>query len=289
MMNKISQGPIFILSLTVDALLKNPVILYPVFILAFIQLFTLEIIYFTPRYPLSLIFGPIIIKAVNPMYMHYPYNYILMMKWYHAIEIFMYIFINCIFYAAIVRIIALINGGEAVDLKKVYKQVFDSYPHVMTAMVLPAALLQALSLSYKLLLDRVVLIRSSAGVYYMIKQSIIAAGPYFHLIFASIAVSVFAFVVPVIMIEQKNLINAVKISFLRYRGSFGLIFLVCLIPSFLYVPFLLFRVYLGDNWTLIAPERSCLFLVLSILTMLLIDVLQLTAITLCYLFRKEEQ
>ncbi len=44
----------------VNACVANPIILFPFVTAAFIQLFILEILYFSPRFPLSTFFGPII-------------------------------------------------------------------------------------------------------------------------------------------------------------------------------------------------------------------------------------
>src|ERR1035437_4824678 len=104
-----------LLNAVFNTLITNPIVLYPIFVLGFIQLLFLEIIYFTPRYPLSEFFGPIIVKTAGPVFLHYPYNYLLLSKWFHGFEVYIAIFISCIFYAAAVLIISLINSGKQVD------------------------------------------------------------------------------------------------------------------------------------------------------------------------------
>jgi len=42
----------------VDTVFNNPIILLPFITIAFVQLFALEILYFSPRFPLSSFFNP---------------------------------------------------------------------------------------------------------------------------------------------------------------------------------------------------------------------------------------
>ena len=116
------MGPVSLLKAAFNTLVANPIILYPFFVLGFIQFLLLEIIYFAPRYPLSGLFGPIIVKTAGPAFLHYPYNYLLLSKWFHGLEGFIAIFISCIFYGAAVLIISLIDNRKPVNLKKVFQQ-----------------------------------------------------------------------------------------------------------------------------------------------------------------------
>lgn len=288
-MNNTTQGSFSLLRAAFNTVVTNPIILYPFFILACIHLLFLEIIYFTPRYPLSEFFGSIINKTAGPAFMHYPYNYLLLSKWYYGIETIICVFISCIFYGAAVLIIALIEGGQEINLKKVFQQILSLYVHLVAAMILAVILLKGLSFLHGLAFNRALLIESTTGIYFLIKKTVIVSAPYLPLLFSCFVFSFFAFVVPIIVIEQKKIAAAVKLNFRNYRRFFGLIFGMTLISGLLYLPFILSRSSLTDQWVLIAPEKSGLFLVLSILVMLLIDAIQYTAITLCYLLNRERQ
>ena len=282
----IGLGPL--LNAVFDMLVTNPIILYPIFVLGFIQLLVLEIIYFVPRYPLSELFGPIIVKSAGPSFLHYPYNYFLLSRWFHGFEIFIAIFISCIFYGAAVLMISLINSAKPVSLKKVFQQVFSSYIHLVAAMILAVTLLQGLTFLHGLVLKKALAVRSSTGIYFLIKNAVIFSAPYLQWLWACIVTALLAFVVPIIMLEQKKIITAVKLNFMHYGRLFGLILGVVIVSGFLYLPFILYRTFQTSEMILKAPEMSGLFLILSILVMLLIDTIQYTAITLCYLSVKEE-
>jgi hypothetical protein len=276
-----------LLNAVFDLLVSNPIILYPVLVLGFIQLLFLEIIYFAPRYPLSELFGPIIVKSAGPAFLHYPYNYLLLSRWFHAAEICMAIFISCIFYAASVLIISLVNSGKPVSMKKVFERVFSSYIQLVTAMVLAALLLYGLSFLNGLVLNRALLIRSNVGTFFLIKEAVIISLPYFQLFGACIVTALFAFVVPIIMLEQKMILTAVKLNFKDYGRYFRLILGVVIVSGLLYLPFIYWQSAQTNEGMLKTPEVSGLFLILSVLAMLFIDTVQYTAITLCYLLVKE--
>lgn len=282
---QIGLGPL--LNAVFDVLVVNPVILYPVFVLGFIQLLSLEFIYFVPRYPLSGLFGPIIVKSAGPAFLHYPYNYFLLSKWFHGVETFIAIFISCIFYGAMVLIISSVNSGEPVCLKKVFRQVRSSYIHLVAAMILANILFQGLVFLHGLVIKRALLIHSSAGMYFWIKEVLVTSKPYFQLLLACLVMALRAFVVPIIMLEQKKIITAVKLNFINYGRLFGLVLGMVIAAGCLYLPFIFFRTVQTGEMILKAPELSGLFLVLSVLVMLLIDAIQYTAITLCYLSVKE--
>lgn len=58
----------------------KPVIILPFIIIAFFEALALELLYFSTRWPLSLIANPIIIKFFGEPYLHYPGNLIMLSK-----------------------------------------------------------------------------------------------------------------------------------------------------------------------------------------------------------------
>jgi len=287
-MKNLQIGIWSLLKAAIDILLTNPIILYPIFLLGFIQLLLLEIIYFSVRNPMSEFFGPVIVRSAGPAFLHYPYNYLILLKWFHGLEIFIAILISCIFYGAVVLIISLINSGKPVSLKKVFQQVFSSYIHLVTAMILAAMFFKGLTFLHGLIFKKALFIRSSVGIYFLIKNTVIISAPYLQWLLACFVTALLAFVVPIIMLEQKKIITAVKLNFTDYGRFFGLILGVIIVSGFLYLPIIYLQSIQTNEMILNDPEMSGLFLALSILMMLFITAIQYTAITLCYLLTKEE-
>ena len=69
-----AKNVIDLIRFSLNTLFQNPLIAYPFVIIAFIQLFVLEIFYFAPRYPLSIFFGPLIRTLYGEGYLHYPFR-----------------------------------------------------------------------------------------------------------------------------------------------------------------------------------------------------------------------
>jgi len=288
-MNQLNIGPRALIKTTLNALIKNPIIFFPFFCLGCIQIFLIETIFFIPRFPLNILFGPIVVKTAGPVFLLYPYNYILLSKWYHGLEAWIYIFISCIFYAAAVKAIYLINNDLEVDYKKIFKQSKTFYFHLAATLGLMALVLHGITIVYTLLLKRAWLIHSTSGIFYWIKFMIIIAAPIFQLIFASLVGALFAFVIPIIMVEEKKIVPALVENFKGYWSSKAIIFVVIFVSELPNLLFLLLRSSRMDEWlALNSPEISGLFLISSVLVMLLIDAFQYTAITLCFLYKSEK-
>lgn len=288
-MKKINIGPLSLINAAFKVLLKNPVIIFPFYCLAFVQLLFIEIIYFTTRYPLSALFGPIIKKTAGPMFLHYPFNYLLLSKWFSSLEIWIYIFISCIFYGAAVEVIYLINSDKAIDYKKVFQKVLSSYFHLIASMILVVISIKSIMFLYGELVKMAIHFPST-GFINIIKIFILRGAPFIQLLLGTFVSVIFAFLVPIIVVEQKKIIPALALNFKKYAHLWGAIFIVLLITEIPYLPFVLIHASrLDESLAIKIPEMSGIYLIVSTLVLVLIDVLQYTAITLCYLFKKEEQ
>jgi len=83
--------PIRLLRESVNSYIANPIILIPFLTIAFIQLFILEILYFAPRYPLRVFFGPIIERFWGEGFLHYPFYLTVIPKIFQLIQIPIYL------------------------------------------------------------------------------------------------------------------------------------------------------------------------------------------------------
>ena len=85
-----------LLRTAVSTLIENKIILFPFSIIMFIQLFLLEIVYFSPRYPLNVFFAPLIRHFWSEKYLHFPYNFIVLPRIYQNsfVQAMIYIFIS---------------------------------------------------------------------------------------------------------------------------------------------------------------------------------------------------
>ena len=288
-----NKNPVIVLRGAVNTLFLNPIMGYPFILIVFIQLFLVEIIFFAPRYPLSIFFGPLI-RYFNVQYFHYPYNFYLLVSWFQNewLQYSIYILFNSFCLGAAAAIIYTLNSERNLNFKAIYQQTWRSYPHLVMATMASACFIYFLSGSgrvslYGMLVRRVLQIRSTEGTFFIIKQILLTSAPYINLILISFAMTMFAFIIPIIVIEKKNIFSALFLNFKVLRESFLQTFVIIFLPALLYVPLILIKANNSLFQHLFSPDVSGIILIISILITVLIDAIQMVALTIYYLLRKE--
>ena len=271
----------------VNNLLTHKEILYPFAIIAFVQLFILEILYFYPRFPLKTFFGPLVNRLWSPEFMHYPANLLLLPKLFQSVQIPLYILVNTFFIAVAVAIIVAINNDQKVQLKKIYRETWGLYIHLVVAAIITFAAIWGLFKLYALVYNRALMIRSTTGLYFWLKTTVIDGAPYFQFLISILVTAIFAYVIPIIVVDRKKVFTAIWINFKVLMRSFFFTFFVVLLPSLLYVVVLLLRIYSQDH--LPSPDWRVGLIILNIVVLILIDAIVYTALTTYYLITKENQ
>lgn len=285
-----SKNPISLLRSAVNTLVTNPVILYPVLMIAFVEFLLLEILFFAPRYPLSLVLGPIISRLAGESYLHYPLNFLVMNKWFHALKIPLYIFISSYFLGVAIAIIHRINSDQPVNLKEIFREVRRAYLHLLVASVIIIGVVYGLSYLYEaILMKRALVIRSTKGIFFITKQVVLYGAPYVKLILTVFVTSLFAFVAPAIVIDKKKVFTAIFQNFKVLWGSFWFIFSVLIVPVLLYIPLLLLKTNSARLGEILVPEVLGILAIADVFFGLFIDAVHITAITMYYLWKKESQ
>ncbi|MEW5895761.1 MAG: hypothetical protein AB1650_08425 [Candidatus Omnitrophota bacterium] len=288
MSQKVSAKQTFSLILnSIFTLFKNPQILYPFGILAFIQLLIMEVLFFAPRNPLSFIFKPIITRLKGEAYLHYPLNFDLMNHWFQSLQVVIFLFITSYLMGKAILMIASVNQDKPIG-DKMPALGLRKYLGIVLAFFFFFLLIHGLTSIYGLLIHRAVQIRSTSGIYFYIKQAVLVGAPYFNLLFSIMVTALFAYVVPVIVLEAKNVFIAIgknfQILWLNLLPTFGVVFLT----SMIYVPILLIRSNEKSLSVLFTPETWQLTVIAGIFILLFIEAMQYTAITTCYLLTKDE-
>lgn len=271
---------------SIGLLFKNPQILYPFGILAFIQMLLMEILFFAPRFPLSTVFTPVIQRLKGAMYLHYPFNFDLINHWFQSFQIFIFLFFTSLLIGKAVLIIAKINQGEAVS--KMPRLGLKRYVNVIAGFMLIFLMMYGFTSVYGLLIRRAAQIRSTTGIYFLIKQAVLVWAPYFNLIFSVITMTLLAYIIPIIVLDKKNIFIAIGRNFQILWGSFFALFVVIFVSTLFYVPILLVRSNQQMFFSFMTPEGWQVFVIFGVFVMLFIDAVQYTAITTCYLLTKEK-
>ena len=277
-----------LLKSSVNACFYNPIILVPFATTAFIQLLILEILYFAPRFPLSVFFGPVIRRFHGEAFLHYPYSFAMVPKAFQSVQIPIYIFISSFFIAVAVVIIAAVNNDQRITFGKACRQALSRYVHIIIAALISFGIFYGISSIYGLVIKRALQITSTRGIYFMIKSTVLYGAPYVNVLIGVFVTALFAFVFPVIMIEKKKVFAAIIGNFRALWGSCRFTFFVVAIPTLFYLPVMLLRTGIASPKMVVAfPGIQILTLVLSVLVMFAIDVVVYTAITTYYLLKKE--
>ena len=272
---------------SVNSFVANPIILFPFITTAFIQLFVLEIIYFAPRFPLVCFFGPIINRMEGEAYLHYPQHLLMLPKWFQTAQYFLFIFVSSFLIAVAIEIIKNINNNKKVTFPNALRAMLPQYVHICLAGILTFLVFFILSKLHGLIIGRAMQIRSDEGIFHIIKVVVLYGAPYFNLLIGTFATAVFAFVLPIIVIEQKKILQAVSLNFKYLWGSFRFIFFIVLIPMLFYVPILLLQGNLSSIASQTFEGVRLLSPAISIIALTLIDATVYTAITTYFLLKKE--
>jgi len=281
------KHPFALLNTAYNTLVKHPEALFPLVLLAFLQFFLLEILFFAPREPLSHFFGQIIARTEGEVFMHYPFNFALIARWFQRLQIPFFIALGGYFLGCTVAVVNAINSGKTVKMKSIFKNTLSRYLHLLVAVLVMVGLIQLMSMGYDLMIKRANQIRSTSGTYFMIKQAVLVGAPYFHLLMSVTVTTLFAFVIPLIVIDRKSVFPAFVENFKLLWGSFWFMFFALLLPAILYLPVILLKSNKTLYGTEIFPEMTLILIVGGIVATVLIEALQYTAITSYYLLKKE--
>jgi len=269
----------------VNNLLQHKQILYPFALIAFVQLLILEILYFYPRFPLNTFFAPLVSKLWSPQYMHYPANFSLLPKLFQSTQVPVYILINSFFIGVAIAIILAINNDQKINLKKIYRETWGRYVHLAVAAALMFVAIFGLFKIYSLVYSRALEIRSTTGFYFWIKSIVVVGAPFFQFLISIIVTTVFAYVIPIIVIEKKNVFTAVLLNLKLLARSCFFTFFVVAIPSVFYVLIMVIRMTLTSKLPVI--DWSLGLIIINILVLILIDAIVYTALSTFYLLQKE--
>jgi hypothetical protein len=287
--NTTIRQPIPLIKSALSTLFNHPEILFPFLLYAFIELLVFEIIYFAPRYPLSTFFGPIITRIEGDVFLHYPYNFILLTKWFQKAQIPLYILFYSFFLSGAIKIIDTLNQNKTVALRTIFAKAFSVYVHVFCTISLIVLIKVGIASLYALVIKRALIIRSTSGIFYIIKKLVIDGTPYYNLIFTALSMTILAFMIPIIVIEGKKIWAAFFLNFKYLWKTFWCTFFIMFLPTILYVPVIVLKTNSKIYEALGIPELWAASLVIGLLVSILIGAIQFTAITMLYLLKTGEE
>ncbi len=277
-----------LLKTSIDTFASHPIILYPLCVTVFIQLLVLEILYFSPRFPLVVFFGPVI-RHWGDAYLHYPLNFVLLPKLFYYAQTFIFIFIGSFLNAVTILLIAAVNNDRKLSIGAAIKECLPSYVHIFIAAVMYFCFFMGFISVYHWSVQKFLSLGFLAGMLPILQKIIVSSEPYVNLFLGVCVMTLFVFVIPVIVIEKKKVTTALIENLKILWRSSWFMFLVVLIPTLLYVPILLLSggvSTIGDNFS---ASIYLIVIALSVVVTLFIDATVFTATTTFYLLKKENK
>ncbi|HPN56766.1 MAG TPA: hypothetical protein PLD92_07940 [Candidatus Omnitrophota bacterium] len=286
-----SKQPIALIKTAISTLFTHPQILSPYAIIAFYEFLIFELLFFAPRYPLVTFFGPIIRKLEGEVFLHYPFSYYVLAKWFQStlLQSVIFVVLNSFFIGVSIAIINAINNGQPVILKAAFKRAAASYVHLFIGAALPVATMIGLSQLHELVINRALVIRSTSGIYYILKQMVLLSVPYFNLFLAVFSTALFIYVIPGIIIDKKKIFGALASNFKILWKSFGFTLLVLILPALIYLPVILLQSTTSIYKDAAPPELLGILAIVGVILSIVIDIIHYTTMTTYYLLKKEEK
>ncbi len=288
---KKTRQPFALLKTSVNTLFSHSAILFPYIIIMFVELLIFEILLFAPRYPLVKFFGPIISRLEGAVFLHYPFSYYILAKWFqnNVLQSFLFMIFNSVFIGTSIAIINAINGNQPAIFKAAFKRAASFYVHLFLGASLPVATMLGLSYLHQLVIARALIIRSTTGMYFIIKQSVLISAPYMNLLLAVFSATLFIYVFPAIIVDKKKFFPALAANFKTLWKSFWFTFFMLLLPALLYLPMIVLQSASNLFKENVYPELFGALAVIAVLLSVFIDAIHYTTMTTYYLLKKEEQ
>jgi len=262
-------------------------IFYPFIIIVFINFLILEILYFVPRYPLSIFFAPIITRIWGEEYLHYPMDLMLLPKLFYYAQMVVFLFVSSILIALIVDMVAAVNDEKQANFTASLQKSLSGYVYIVLYSSLSLLLFQGFDKAYSLLLRHAFKIHSTTGIYFWIKEFVFYAAPYVQFLYGIFVTAILIYTPVLIVLEKKKLWGALVGNFKVLFGSFWLTFAFVLIPTLFYLPLLLMRNNIRSLAQMTSPEAQVLVIILSVFVTTGINILIVATATTHYLYKKE--
>ncbi len=223
-----------------DTLLKHPIILFPFCILAFLKLFALEIIYFIPRWPLNILFAPIVRTLWGEQFLHYPINFLLIPKLFYYTQLLLYVLIEALLTAASCVLIYNINEGKPTNLKTVFKKTFKKYIEIFCIAIITIGCFFILRSLYGFIVAKIATSQIGAEIYFvgLIKKGLAYTLPYGKFFLGILVELLFVYAIPILILNDKKLLSALGSNFKFLKNTYIITFMLVALPALLLLPLL---------------------------------------------------
>ena len=232
---------------------KNPILLLPFIIIAFLEGLGLELAYFAPAKPIALVAAPIIRKFFGEAFLHYPGGVILLPQLLYYVQIFIYAFFGVFLSAITINLTKNIKEGLPLKPKALLKNALARYPAFLVYGIIIAILVFLLR---KVNAAMVYKVAGLASYHYPNAiRKVAPFGAVISLFLANLILSTFTIsALPIIVIKKVSLIKAFAGSVYLGLRKFFRIFILIFVPYTLFLPVVLLKSFPGALTVKAFPE-----------------------------------
>lgn len=261
-----------------EALLKKPVIFTPFVIIGLLECLALELAYFSVRFPLAVVFAPIIKKFFGETFLHYPANLTILSKLFYSAQTGIYIFAGTLLTAVAVQVFVNIRTGHPVIIKAIVNSAAKKYVTFACYGVIYIVLMTVLERG-----EGFVLLKGSRYIsrhFFSISPVIYSTLAVSALFFTFVIVQAFlVLTIPIIIVEKKPLFRAIIGSIAMGARNFIKIFCLIAVPYLFYLPVIMTDTFLNTIMDKTFPEISFYITLLNIVTAVFVDSFVIVSVT----------
>ena len=223
-----------------EVILNNPVLLLPFVFIAFFETLTLELIYFSTRFPLSAIAAPIIRKFFGEAHLHYPAHLVIIPSIFYYVQIGIYITVGAFLTAISVNIFKNVKEKLPVRANAMVRNAAKRYGAFLLYGVIFMALMAALQPFDKFILVKAVHLAQKIAP--RISGQLISIGSTIFLFLTTFLLqAIFIASIPFMVLEKKPVFKAIFSSMALFiRNMFTVIGLIAL-PFLSYLPLVILK------------------------------------------------
>ena len=268
----------YIIKVTFGYLLKYPRTLLPFVITAVFNILSLFTLYLAPLYPFKKVLGPPIIRFWGIRFLHYPYNFILLPSLFSKVKNFLINpLISSIMIAVCVGMIYHYYLGQEPSFSRALNKALRRYVHLLLVVVIMTVLIYLIARFMPYIFNKIFPNwKGGRGLNFV------------ALFFITVGIeALFAYAFLAIMIEDKNILGALKESFVFSSGLFFITYMLVLIPRLFDLAIAILarkQLYFMDKFI---PDITLLIIVIGILVAIFSDGLVYSLISNLYILKKK--
>ena len=225
---------------------------------------------------------------MGEIYLHYPVSFIILPKLFNYAQVPIYLFVSNFLIALTIALLWALNNNHPANFKRAVRHTLPLYVHIVIAAFISFLVYFGLYNLYAMLLIKALKIKSAGVLVLFLRNFLLHAAPYVTVLIGVIVTSLFAFVLPLIVVEKKNVLIAFWLNFKDYFKAFPDTFLIVFLPTLCYLPIFLLRNNINAITDSTFPEMRVILLAVSILITVGIDAVVYTSIATFYLLKKEQ-